>query len=82
MEGWRAYIDIQSIYDSIACLEYIAEYSTKAEKMSYFVQDAFTSIVQNLHGTEDIQKVIQKLAIKSTGECDLMLERLCIILCY
>ena len=38
--------------------------------MSSVVQNAFTSIVQNLQGTEDVKKVIRKLAIKSAGERD------------
>ena len=37
--------------------------------MSSVVQNAFTSIVQNLEGTEDI-KVIRKVAIKLPGERD------------
>ena len=58
LQAWRANVDIQQIIDYTACLEYIDKYASKAEKISSVVQNAFTSIVQNLQGTEDVKKVI------------------------
>ena len=48
LQAWRANVDIQPIIEYTACLEYIAKYASKAEKMSSVVQNAFTSIVQTL----------------------------------
>lgn len=58
LQTWRANIDIHTISDYNTCLEYIANYASKAEKMLPVVQDTFTSVIQNLQGTEDIKKVI------------------------
>ena len=81
LQAWRANVDIQPIIDYAACLEYIVKYASKAEKMSSVVQNAFTSIVQNLQGTEYVKKVIRKLAINSAGERDFSAQEVCIILC-
>ena len=69
-QAWRANIDIQPIIDYTACLEYIAKYASKSDKLSNVVKEAFTSVVQNLNGTEDKKKVIRELMIKSAGERD------------
>ena len=54
LQAWRSNVDIQPIIAYTACLEYIAKYASKAEKISSVVQSAFISIVQNLQGTEDV----------------------------
>ena len=51
-------------------MEYIAKYASKSEKISNVVKEAFTSVVQNLKGTEYIKKVVRKLMTKSAGERD------------
>ena len=56
--------------DYTACLEYITKYASKSEKISNVVKETFTSVVQNLKGTEDIKEVVHKLMIKSAGERD------------
>ena len=38
----RADIDIQPNVDHAACLKYTATYTSKAEKMSFIIQDGFT----------------------------------------
>ena len=63
-------IDIQPMIDYTACLEYITKYASKSEKISNVVKETFTSVVQNLKGTEDIKEVVHKLMIKSAGERD------------
>ena len=70
LQAWRANVDIQPIIDYTACLEYIAKYASKSEKISNVAKEAFTSVVKNLKGTEDIKMVIRKLMIKSAGERD------------
>ena len=70
LQGWRANTDIQPIIDYTACLEYLAKYASKPEKLSDVVRDAFVHVVDNLKGTEHIKSVIQKLMMKSVGERD------------
>ena len=74
LQAWRANIDIQPIIDYTACLEYIAKYASKSERISNVVKEAFTSVVQNLKGTEDMKKVMRKLMIKSAGERDFSVQ--------
>lgn len=45
LQGWRANCDIQVIIDYHSCLEYIAKYASKGEKMSSVARDVFTSIL-------------------------------------
>ena len=42
LQGWRANCDIQVIIDYHSCLEYIAKYASKAEKISSVAKEAFT----------------------------------------
>ena len=70
LQSWRANIDIQPIIDHNACLEYIAKYASKAEKLSTVVRDAFVNVIGNLKTTDSTHKVIRKLMIKAVGERD------------
>ena len=45
LQSWRANTDIQPIIDHNACLEYIATYASKAEKLSAVVREAFVSVI-------------------------------------
>ena len=70
LQSWRANIDIQPIIDHNACLEYIAKYASKAEKLSTVVRDAFVNVIGNLKTIDSTHKVIRKLMIKAVGERD------------
>lgn len=65
LQGWRANCDIQVITDYHSCLEYIAKYASKGEKMSSVAKDAFTSVLANCQNV-DSGKKNQK---KSNDEC-------------
>ena len=52
LQAWRANCDISPIIDYNACLEYLAKYASKAEKISDVARDAFVSVVEKLNGTE------------------------------
>lgn len=74
LQSWRANCDIQPIIDYNACLEYIAKYASKAEKISDVARNAFVSVVENLKGTEETRSIIQKLMIKAVGERDFSVQ--------
>ncbi|XP_066921730.1 uncharacterized protein [Clytia hemisphaerica] len=74
LQSWRANCDIQPIIDYNACLEYLAKYASKAEKISDVARDAFVSVVENLKGTEQMRSVIQKLMIRAVGERDFSIQ--------
>ena len=74
LQSWRANCDIQPIIDYNACLEYLAKYASKSEKISDVARDAFISVVENLKGTEQMRSVIQKLMIKAVGERDFSVQ--------
>ena len=48
LQLWGANIDIQSIIDYTACLEPIAKYASKSEKIPNVFKEAFASVAQNL----------------------------------
>ncbi|XP_066936565.1 uncharacterized protein [Clytia hemisphaerica] len=66
----EANCDIQIILDHNACLNYIAKYASKAEKISDVAKEAFTSVIGNLSGKETSGNIFRKLIIKSVGERD------------
>ncbi|XP_066932700.1 uncharacterized protein [Clytia hemisphaerica] len=70
LQSWRANCDIQIILDHNACLNYIAKYASKAEKISDVAKEAFTSVIGNLSGKETSGNIFRKLIIKSVGERD------------
>lgn len=74
LQTWRANCDIQPIVDFNACLEYLAKYASKAEKISDVARDAFVSVVENLNGNEQMRSIIQKLMIKAVGERDFSVQ--------
>ena len=74
LQSWRANCDIQPIIDYNACLEYLAKYASKAEKISDVARDAFVSVFENLKGNEQMRSVIQKLMIKAVGERDFSVQ--------
>ena len=44
LQGWRANCDIQLVKDCHACVEYLAKYSTKTEKMSSTARHVFENM--------------------------------------
>lgn len=60
LQGWRANCDIQVIIDYHSCLEYIAKYASKGEKMSSVAKDAFTSVLTHSQNVDNGRKPIKK----------------------
>jgi len=75
LQGWRANIDIQPIIDHYACLEYIAKYVSKSEKISQVVKDAFTKVIRQTTETDSGSRIIKKLIIRSVGEKDFSIQK-------
>ena len=48
LQGWRANCDISLVIDDNACVEYLANYAVKGEKISPVARDAFVTVVSNL----------------------------------
>ena len=44
LQGWRANCDIQVILDYHSCLEYIAKYASKCEKLSSVAKEAYQGV--------------------------------------
>lgn len=65
---WRANCDIQIILDHTACLEYVAKYATKAEKLSSDARDAFTLVIRSAKDDSNTKSLLRKLMIKAVGE--------------
>ena len=74
LQGWRANCDIQLIIDHHACVEYLAKYASKGEKMSSVVRDAFVSVVSKLNDNTDPKAAIRKLMMKAVGERDMSIQ--------
>ena len=65
LQGWRANCDIQVIIDYHSCLEYIAKYASKCEKLSSVAKEAFTSVVSACNNNNKI--AIKKLMMRAIG---------------
>lgn len=74
LQGWRANCDIQVIIDYHSCLEYIAKYATKGEKLSSVAKDAFTSVICDSTNDSDSKSVIKKLMMGAIGERDMGIQ--------
>ena len=74
LQGSRANCDIQLIIDHHACIEYLAKYASKAEKLSSIARDAFVSVISNIQENSTPQNLIRKLMIKSVGERDMGMQ--------
>ena len=74
LQGWRANCDIQIIVDYQACLEYLVKYTSKGEKASSVVNNAFSTIVQKLSDTSDIHNTFKQIMIKSVGQRDYSIQ--------
>ena len=69
LQGWRANCDIQVIIDYHSCLEYIAKYASKCEKLSSVAKEAFTSVVSDCNSNNKI--AIKKLMMRAVGQRDM-----------
>ena len=65
LQGWRGNCDIQVIIDYHSCLEYIAKYASKGEKMSSVAKDAFTSVLINSQNEDNSHKAIRKIIMRA-----------------
>lgn len=65
LQGWRANCDIQVIIDYHSCLEYIAKYASKSEKMSSVAKDIFLSVLTEAPTDSDNKKIIKKFVSSS-----------------
>ena len=62
------------ILDHHACIEYLAKYASKAEKMSSIISDTFKSVISKVVDSDKPRSVIKKLIIKGTGERDMGIQ--------
>ena len=74
LQGWRANCDIQLIIDHHACIEYLAKYASKGEKMSSVARDAFVNVVSRLRDDSSPKSAIRKLMMKCVGERDMGIQ--------
>ena len=74
LQGWRANCDIQVIIDYHSCLEYIAKYASKGEKMSSVAKDAFTSVLANSQIVDNGRKAIRKIMMRAVGQRDMIIQ--------
>ena len=74
LQGWRANCDIQLVIDHHACVEYLAKYAAKGEKMTSVARDAFVNVVSNLSCDSSPKAAIRKLMMKCVGERDMGIQ--------
>ena len=74
LQEWRANCDIQVIIDYHSCLEYIAKYASKAEKISSVVIEAFTSVLCESSNQNNSKSTLRKLMMKAVGQRDLSIQ--------
>ena len=70
LQGWRANCDIQVVIDYHSCLEYIAKYASKAEKISSVAKEAFTSVLCESSNQNNGKGTLRKLMMKAVGQRD------------
>lgn len=74
LQGWRANCDIQVIIDYHSCLEYIAKYASKSEKMSSVAKDAFKSVLARPCYSDNAKTAIQKIMMRAVGQRDMSIQ--------
>ena len=73
LQRWQANCDIQVIIDYHSCLEYIAKYASKAEKISSVAREAFTSIFCESSNQNDSKSALRKLT-RAVGQRDMSFQ--------
>lgn len=68
IQGWRANCDIQLVIDHHACVEYLAKYAAKGEKMSSIARDAFVAVMSNINDTSSPHSIIKKMLVNVIQE--------------
>ena len=74
LQGWRANCDIQVIIDYHSCLEYIAKYASKAEKISSVAKEAFTSVLCESSNQNNGKSTLRKLMMKAVGQRNMSIQ--------
>ena len=74
LQGWRANCDIQLVIDHHACIEYLAKYAAKSEKMTSVARDAFVNVVGKLSDSSSPKAAVRKLMMKCVGERDMGIQ--------
>ena len=74
LQGWRANCDIQIVIDYHACLEYLVKYTSKAEKASSVVKNAFTNIITKINDTTDTPSALKQIMLKTVGQRDYSIQ--------
>jgi len=75
LQTWRANCDLQLVTDYYACLEYLAKYASKAEKMSQSLKDAFSSVVNSDKNKNDLNgQFVKRLMMKGVGQRDMGIQ--------
>ena len=74
LQGWRGKCDIQVIIDYHSCLEYIAKYASKGEKMSQVAKDALMSVLINSQNEDNSHTAIRKIIMRAVGQRDMSIQ--------
>ena len=74
LQGWRANCDIQIVIDYHACLEYLVKYTSKAERASSVVKNAFTNIITKMNDTIDTPSALKQILLKTVGQRDYSIQ--------
>lgn len=62
------------IIDYHSCLEYIAKYASKAEKISSVAKEAFTSVLCESSNQNDSKSTLRKLMMRAVGQRDMSIQ--------
>ena len=67
--------DIQVIIDYYLCLEYIAKYASKAEKISSVAREAVTSVLCEPSNQNDTKRALRKFMMRAVGQRDMSIQQ-------
>ena len=73
LQSWRANCDINIVIDYHSCIEYLAKYASKAERISTVAKSAFLLVMGNMHPS-GTHSALKKLMIKAVGERDMSIQ--------
>ena len=74
LQGWRANCDIQVIIDYHSCMEYIAKYASKAEKISSVAREAFKSVLCESSNQNETNRALRTLMMRAVGQRDMSIQ--------
>ena len=74
LQGWRANCDIQVIIDYHSCLEYIAKYASKTEKISSVAKEALKSVLCESFNQNNSKSTLRKLMMKAVGQRNMSIQ--------